>query len=161
TGRSLPVSSQSLNQISIIKSMGPEPNYFMYNWIATYSAYGGSKRGKTGDTVANDGSRLRKGLLNKRNATSPAWTDTAYRSKPHEAFMKRQGFVLKIHRKRPRSKSMLQRRQVRIYLRIGHIFCRLKVVIRFVGFTRATMGIGRANFNMRCRLFLRRINAAT
>lgn len=83
-------------------------DYFMYNWIATYSAYGWSERGNTGDTVANDGSRLRKGLLNKGNAASPVWTDTAYRSKPHEAFMERPGFVLKVHRKKPHSKPMPQ-----------------------------------------------------
>lgn len=95
----------TLKQIFIVY-FDKRSNYFMYNLIVIYSAYEESERSKTGNTVASDGSRLRKGLLNKRNDTSPARTDTAYRSKPHEAFMERQGFVLKVHRKKPHSKPL-------------------------------------------------------
>ncbi|MGV4858270.1 amidohydrolase family protein, partial [Acetobacter senegalensis] len=61
-GRSLPVSSQSLNQISIIKSMGPEPRASVLRAITMNSAYelrqdsvtGSVEQGKIADLIILD-----------------------------------------------------------------------------------------------------------
>ncbi len=53
------------------------------------------------DAAAYDGARLREGLLDKTNTASAVWADTAYRSKTNEAFLERNGFVSRIHRKKP------------------------------------------------------------
>ena len=49
---------------------------------------------------------LREGLLDKTNTASSVWADTAYRSKANEDFMEKQGFVSKVHRKKPHLKPM-------------------------------------------------------
>ncbi|MFT8913441.1 hypothetical protein [Zymomonas mobilis] len=43
---------------------------------------------------------LREGLLDKSNTASTVWADTAYHSKANE------GFVSKVHRKKPHLKPM-------------------------------------------------------
>jgi len=49
---------------------------------------------------------LREGLLDKTNTASSVWADTAYRSKANEDLMDKEGFVSKIHRKKPHLKPM-------------------------------------------------------
>ena len=44
------------------------------------------RKWKTTDAAANDGARLREGLLDKTNTASSVWADTAYRSKANEGF---------------------------------------------------------------------------
>lgn len=53
------------------------------------------------DAAASDGARLREGLLDRSNTASDVWADTAYRSKANEAFMDKQGYVSRVHRKKP------------------------------------------------------------
>jgi IS5 family transposase len=58
------------------------------------------------DTAAYEGARPRQGLLDKSNTASTVWADTAYRSKANETFMEANGFVSRIHRKKPKGKPM-------------------------------------------------------
>ncbi|OAJ69058.1 transposase [Gluconobacter cerinus] len=103
---------------------------------------------------------------------STMWADTAYRSKANKDFMEKQGFVSKVHRKKPHLKPMPRRIQQYkagksvIRSRVEHVFADQKsqtgLFVRTVGITRATMRIGLANivYNPRRVLFLERINAS-
>ncbi|GEB43742.1 hypothetical protein GCM10007872_08200 [Gluconobacter sphaericus NBRC 12467] len=105
---------------------------------------------------------MREGLLDK--------TNTVYRSKANEEFMEKQGFVSKVHRKKPHLKPMplhIQRSNAGksvIRSRVEHVFADQKsqtgLFIRAVGITRAAVRIGIANivYNMRCFLFLEQIS---
>ncbi|OAJ66207.1 transposase [Gluconobacter cerinus] len=129
------------------------------------------RKWKATDAAASDGARLREGLLDRSNTASDIWADTAYRSKANEAFMEKQGFVSRVHRKKPHLKPMpchIQRSNAGksvIRSRVEHIFADQKsqmgLFIRTVGITRATMKIGLANivYNIRPFLFLKRISA--
>lgn len=64
------------------------------------------RKWKATDAAASDGARLRERLLDKTNTASTVWADTAYRSKANEDFMDKQGFVSKVHRKKPHLKPM-------------------------------------------------------
>jgi hypothetical protein len=115
---------------------------------------------------------LREGLLDKTNTASSVWADTAYRSKANEDFMEKQGFVSKVHRKKPHLKPMPRHIQKSnagksvIRSRVEHVFADQKsqtgLFVRTVGISRATMRIGLANivYNMRRLLFLERLNAS-
>ncbi|BAK82470.1 IS5 family transposase [Komagataeibacter medellinensis] len=130
------------------------------------------RKWKATDAAASDGARLREGLLDKTNTASSVWADTAYRSKANEDFMDKEGFVSKVHRKKPHLKPMprhIQRSNAGksvIRSRVEHVFADQKsqtgLFVRTVGITRATMRIGLANivYNMRRFLFLERLNAA-
>jgi len=124
------------------------------------------------DAAASDGARLREGLLDKANTASSVWADTADRSKANEDFMEKEGFISKVHRKKPHSKPMprhIQRSNAGksvIRSRVEYIFADQKsqmgLFTRTVGIPRATMRIGLANivYNMRRVLFLERLNAS-
>ncbi|MDE7541202.1 transposase, partial [Gluconobacter sphaericus] len=130
------------------------------------------RKWKTTHAAANDSARLREGLLDKTNTASGVWADTTYRSKANEDFMEKQGFVSKVHRKKPHLKPMplhIQRSNAGksvIRSRVEHVFADQKsqmgLFIRTVGITQSTTRIGLANtvYNMRRFLFLERINAA-
>jgi IS5 family transposase len=76
------------NHISIDRGFG-----FIRKWSAT-------------DAAAYEGRRLREGLLDKTNTASAVWANTAYRSKADEEFMKKNGFVTHVHRKKPKGRSI-------------------------------------------------------
>ena len=111
------------------------------------------------------------GLLDRSNTASDVWADTAYHSKANEAFMEKQGFVSKVHRKKPHLKPMprhIQRSNAGksvIRSSVEHVFADQKsqtgLFLRTVGITRATMRVGLANivYNMRRFIFLERISA--
>ncbi|NHN86677.1 IS5/IS1182 family transposase, partial [Acetobacter musti] len=87
-------------------------------------------------------------------------------------FMDKEGFVSKVHRKKPHLKPMPRHIQKSnagksvIRSRVEHVFADQKsktgLFIRTVGISRATMRIGLANivYNMRRLLFLERLNAS-
>ncbi len=128
------------------------------------------RKWKTTHAAASNDARLRDGLLDKTNTASTGWADTAYRSKANEDFMEKQGFVSKVHRKKPHLKPMprhIQRSNSGksvIRSRVEHVFADQKsqteLFIRTVGITRAAMKIGMANivYNMRRFLSLERLN---
>jgi transposase, IS5 family len=129
------------------------------------------RRWKVTDATASDGAKLREGLLDRSNTASSVWADTAYRSKANEAFMEKQGFVSKVHRKKPHLRPMPRHIQKSnagksvIRSRVEHVFADQKsqmgLFIRTVGITRAAMRIGLANivYDMRRFLFLERVSA--
>ncbi|MCP1203675.1 IS5 family transposase [Acetobacter oryzoeni] len=131
------------------------------------------RKWKTTDAAVSDGARLREDLLDKTNTASTVWADTAYRSKANEDFMEKEGFVSKVHTKKPHLKPMprhIQRSNAGksvIRSRVEHVFADQKsqtgLFVRTVGITRATMRIGLANivYNMRRFLFLEKLNAGT
>ncbi|WP_249193762.1 IS5 family transposase [Gluconobacter wancherniae] len=147
--------------------------FFGYkSYISIDRKYRFIRKWKTTDAATTDGARLREGLLDKINTASTIWADTAYRSKANEDFMEKQGFVLKVYRKKPHLKPRprhIQRSNAGksvIRSRVEHVFADQKsqtgLFIRTVGITPATMRIGPANivYNMRRFLFLERISTS-
>ncbi len=92
---------------------------------------------------------LDEGLLDKTNTASSVWADAAYRSKANEAFMDANGFVSRVHRKKPKGRPMARRtaitngRKSRIRARVEHVFAeqksRMGLVIRSIGIARKFM----------------------
>ncbi len=58
---------------------------------------------------ADDGARLREGLIDRTNTASSVWADTAYRSKANEDFLADVGKTSQIHRRKPEGKPMPKR----------------------------------------------------
>ena len=83
------------------------------------------------------------------------WADTAYRSVRNERFMERNGFVSKVHFRKPKGRAMpephrkanVARSKVRSA--IEHVFAaekhRFKLFVRTVGMARAAVKIGMVN----------------
>ena len=76
------------NHVGIDRGFG-----FIRTWAAT-------------DAAAYEGRLLREGLLDKTNTAGAVWADTAYRSKANERFMAENGFVSRVHRKKPPGRPM-------------------------------------------------------
>jgi transposase, IS5 family len=141
------------NHISIDHRFG-----FIRKWLATHAA-------------AYEGRRLRDGLLDKGNTAASVWGDTAYRSAANETYMSKNGFVSRVHRKKPANRPMpratrrANNAKSRIRSRIEHVFAeqkdRMDLFIRTIGLPRATMKIGLANlvYNVKRLIFLRRTAA--
>ncbi len=83
------------------------------------------------------------------------WADTAYRSAANLALIERRGLRPQFQRKKPRGKPMPAHiargnaTRARVRSRVEHVFaaqkCRLGLVVRTVGMTRARVKIGLAN----------------
>ena len=125
------------NHVAIDKEFG-----LIRTWLAT-------------DAAAYDGARLREGLLDKTNTASAVWADTGHRSQANEDFMAKNGFVSKVHRKKPKGRPMpdVTRRanalKSKVRSHVEHVFAvqkdRMDLFIRTVGIARATTKIGMAN----------------
>src|SRR5205807_690207 len=97
----------------------------------------------------------RKGLLDKTNTASGVWADTAYRSAANEAFLRKNGFVSLVHRKKPKGRAMpgairrANNAKSKIRSKVEHVFAvqkgRMDLFIRTIGIARATVKIGLAN----------------
>ncbi|CCG40977.1 transposase (fragment) [Magnetospirillum molischianum DSM 120] len=110
-------------------------------------------------------------LLDKTNTASGVWADTAYRSEKNEAFMAKNGFVSKVHRKKPKGKPMPERTRKANALKsmvrskIEHVFAHQKgpmaAIVRTIGKARAETKIGLINlaYNMRRFMWLERRRA--
>ena len=124
------------------------------------------------DAATYEGARLRDGLLDGANTASAVWADTAYRSKTNEAFLERNGFVSRVHRKKLPGKSMPERTRranalkSAVRSRVEHVFAaqkdRIGLFVRTIGLARATMKIGMANlaYNLTRLVFVARRSAA-
>ncbi len=111
-------------------------------------------------------------MLDKTNTASGVWADTAYRSAANDTFLVRNGFVSRIHRKKPKGRAMseMTRRannaKSKIRSRIEHVFAeqkyRMGLFIKTIGIARATTKIGMANlvYNIKRFIFLRKIAVA-
>jgi IS5 family transposase len=138
------------NHISIDRGFG-----FIRKWAAT-------------DAAAYEGTRLREGLLDRSNTASGVWADTAYRSAANEAFMEKNGFVSRVHRKKPKGRPMpaamrranAAKSKIRSY--VEHVFAeqkdRMNLFVRTIGIARAKVKIGMANlvYNFKRLIFLQR-----
>jgi transposase, IS5 family len=147
------------------------PTFGYQNHIAIDRRFGLIRKWQATDAAAYEGARLREGLLDKSNTASTVWADTAYRSKANEAFMEANGFVSKVHRKKPKGKPMSEgmRRansaKSKVRSHVEHVFAaqkdRMDLFIRTIGIARATTKIGMANlvYNIKRLLFLQRTAA--
>ena len=104
------------------------PTFGYQNHIAIDRRYGLIRRWQASDAAAYEGARLRQELLDKTNTAGTVWADTAYRSKANEAFLEANGFVSRIHRKRPPGRPMSSRTRranalkSMIRSRVEHVF---------------------------------------
>lgn len=104
------------------------------------------------------------------NTASDVWADTAYRSQANEKWLKAQGRVSRIHRKKSKGKPMPDhvRRgnatKSKVRARVEHVFAqkaRMGLFIRTIGFKRAEAKITLANlaYNMNRLIFHERRTA--
>jgi transposase, IS5 family len=148
------------------------PLFGYQNHVSIDREFGLIRRWEATDAAAYEGARLRQGLLDKTNTASPVWADTAYRSKANEEFLAKNGFISRIHRKKPPGRPMPEtmRRanalKSEVRSRVEHVFAvqkdKMDLFIRTVGMARATVKIGMANivYNMKRLVFLQRLAAA-
>lgn len=144
------------------------PTFGYQNHIAIDRGFGLIRTWKATDAAAYEGRVLREGLLDKTNTAGSVWGDTAYRSKANEVFMAENGFVSRIHRKKPKGKPMPVRTaranglKSKVRARIEHVFaeqkCRMTLFVRTVGIARARTKIGLANltYNIKRLIVLER-----
>ncbi len=123
---------------------------------------------KATDAAAYEGRVLREGLLDKTNTAGTVWADAAYRSKTNEGYMAANGFVSRVHRKKPPGRPMPVRTarangaKSKVRARIEHVFAeqksRMGLFIRTVGIDRARIKIGLANlvYNVKRLIVLER-----
>jgi transposase, IS5 family len=148
------------------------PTFGYQNHIAIDRGFGFIRTWTTTDAAAYEGARLREGLLDKSNTAASVWADTAYRSAANEAFIEKNGFVSRIHRKKPKGRPMpdaVRRANAiksTVRSRVEHVFAeqkdRMGLFIRTIGIARARVKIGMANlvYNVKRLVFWRRIAIA-
>ena len=132
--------------------------------------HGFIRRQKVTDAAAQDGARLREGLIDPTNTASDVWADTAYRSQANEDFLADCGKTSRIHRKKSPGKPMPKRtalsalptsrrgighspmanaRKSAVRAGVEHVFAqqkdRMKLFIRSIGIKRAEATIVMAN----------------
>jgi transposase, IS5 family len=122
------------------------------------------------DAAAHAGARLGE-LLDPNNTASEVWADSAYRSRKNEELLEGRGLVGRLHRKKPKDRSMPSRtaranaKKSAVRAHVEHIFAeqkaRMGLFVRTIGLARATTKIGLANLvhNMRRLLWLERQTA--
>jgi len=148
------------------------PTFGYQNHVSIDRGFGLIRKWAATDAAAYEGGRLRDGLLDKTNTASGVWADTAYRSAVNEAYLEKNGFVSRIHRKKPKGRAMAEttRRanalKSKVRSRVEHVFAdqkdRMDLFVRTVGIARATTKIGMANlvYNIKRLIFLQRPRAA-
>ena len=144
------------------------PVFGYQNHVSIDRGFGLIRTWRATDASAYEGNLLREGLLDKSNTAGVVWADTAYRSKANEQFMAENGFVSRLHRKKPPGKPMPVRTarangtKSRVRARIEHVFAeqksRMGLFIRTVGLARARTKIGLANlvYNVKRLIVLER-----
>lgn len=147
------------------------PSFGYKSSISICRAFGFIRKGKTTDAARFDGRMLRD-VVTSDNTASDVWADTAYRSQANEKWLKRQGRISRIHRKKPRGKPMPERTakanavKSAVRARVEHVFAHQKdkmgLFIRTIGIRRAEAKITLANltYNM-SRLIFHERRAAT
>ena len=146
------------------------PSFGYKSSVSICRAFGFIRKGKTTDGARFDGRMLRD-VVTKDNTASDVWADTAYRSQSNEKWLKAQGRVSRIHRRKPRGKPMPEniRRgnatKSKVRARVEHVFAHQKAImglfIRTIGIKRAEAKITLANlaYNMHRLLFHERRTA--
>lgn len=140
------------------------PSFGYKSSISICRAFGFIRKGKTTDGARYDGRMLRDVVTND-NTASDVWGDTAYRSQSNEHWLKSQGRVSRIHRRKPKGKPMpanVRRGNATkssVRARVEHVFAHQKakmgLFIRTIGIKRAEAKITLANlaFNMHRLVF--------
>ena len=148
------------------------PTFGYQNHVSIDREHGLIRRWEATDAAAYEGARLREGLLDKTNTACAVWADTAYRSKANEAFLEKNGFVSRVHRKKPAGRPMPEttRRanalKSKVRSGVEHVFVvqkdKMDLFVRTIGIARAKTKIGMANlvYNFRRLVFLDRLAAA-
>ena len=124
------------------------PTFGYQNHVSIDRGFGLIRKWAATDAAAYEGARLRDGLLDKTNTASGVWADTAYRSAVNEAYLEKNGFVSRIHRKKPKGRPMAEttRRanalKSKVRSRVEHVFAaqkdRMDLFVRTIGIARAT-----------------------
>jgi transposase len=147
------------------------PVFGYQNHIAIDRGFGFIRKWSATDAAAYEGARLREGLLDKTNTASSVWADTAYRSTANETFMGKNGFVSRVHRKKPKGRPTpdavrrANAEKSKVRSRVEHVFAeqkdRMGLFIRTIGIARARVKIGMANlvYNFKRLIFLQRTAA--
>ena len=117
------------------------PAFGYKNHISIDRRHGLIRRWTTSDAAAHDGAHLATVL--GRNTASDVWADTAYRSAKNEALLAGCGLVSRIHRKKPKGRSMAAHtrranaRKSAVRSAVEHVFARQKgpmaLVVRTIG----------------------------
>lgn len=94
-------------------------------------------------------------VVTNDNTASDVWADTAYRSQANERWLRRNGKVSRIHRKKPRGKPMPERTakanavKSKGRARVEHVFAhqkdKMSLFIRTIGIKRAEAKVTLAN----------------
>ena len=92
-------------------------------------------------------------MLDRENTASEVWADTAHRSAKNEDHLTSHGFVLCIHRKKPKGRPMAERtriadaRKSKVRSADEHVFVYqqgpMVLVVRTIGIARVKIGLGR------------------
>lgn len=147
------------------------PSFGYKSTVSICRRFGFIRKGKITDGARYDGRMLRDVVTND-NTASDVWADTAYRSQANERWLRRQGKVSRIHRRKPRGRPMPERTakanaaKSKVRARVEHVFAHQKakmgLFIRTIGIRRAEAKITLANlaFNMH-RLIFHETRAAT
>jgi IS5 family transposase len=130
------------------------PAFGYKNHIGIDREYGFLRRYTLTHAAAYDGGQL-GAVLDRDNTASEVWADTAYRSAVNLALLERRGLRPQFQRKKPRGRKMPAHiargnaARARVRARVEHVFaaqkCRLGLVVRTVGMSRARVKIGLAN----------------
>jgi transposase, IS5 family len=140
------------------------PSFGYKSTISICRRFGFIRKGKITDGARYDGRMLRD-VVTKDNTASDVWADTAYRSQANERWLRRQGKVSRIHRRKPRGRPMPERTakanaaKSKVRARVEHVFAHQKakmgLFIRTIGICRAEAKITLANlaFNMHRLIF--------
>jgi hypothetical protein len=140
------------------------PSFGYKSTVSICRAFGFIRKGKVTDGARYDGRMLRDVVTND-NTASDVWADTAYRSQGNERWLKSQGRVSRIHRRKPKGRPMpehVRRGNVtksKVRARVEHVFAhqkaRMGLFIRTIGIRRAEAKITLANlaFNMHRLVF--------
>ena len=148
------------------------PGFGYQNHIGIDRGFGLIRTWMVTDAAAYEGARLREGLLDQRNTAAVVWADSAYRSAANEEHLARNGFVSRIHRKKPPRKPMPKRtrranaEKSKVRSGVEHVFAeqksRMGLFVRTIGIARATTKIGMANlvYNLKRLVFLEKCAVA-
>jgi hypothetical protein len=99
-------------------------------------------------------------VVTNDNTASDVWADTAYRSQANERWLRRNGKVSRIHRKKPRGKPMPERTakanaaKSSVRAHVEHVFAhqrdKMGLFIRTIGIKRAEAKVAIANLATTC-----------
>lgn len=140
------------------------PSFGYKSSISICCAFGFIRKGKVTNGARYDGRMLRD-VVTGDDTASDVWADTAYRSQSNGRWLKAQGRVSPIHRRKPKGRPMPEnvRRgnatKSKVRARVEHVFAHQKakmgLFVRTIGIARAEAKITLAHlaFNMHRPIF--------